>query len=593
MPADIVSNRLTALKAATTDERLIIAEELASLAPAASDRLIAALRHPNRHARWAAAHALGRGGITAAGPALRELLQDPQPRVARTAAWALGRIRDEESTPALIAAMRSPNSHLSTTAAWALGRIGTPDALEALSAALGEASPRKLRTIALAFAEIGPEAIESLVTLLRTGSVAERTRAAHILARFGENAVPLILPLLESTEVKSRRAAAHILGTLRIPAAGASANNRRASIEAGLAKALSDEDSRVRRNAARSAGALGLISARPALESLLGGDPEQVRVAANALAALGDAAAGPALQSVLDREDPALPEGPAQAVRRALHQIDLAPRETRRVASRLPEVDLPSRSDYLAVVTAGLEAVAWEEISARLAGASLKSFGEGTVTFHWTGSPQAGAILRSVRRLAQGGAEPKEIALARRLRRYRVRTLPASLEPTTAYALARLANQGERDVFVDLTCGSATIAIERALDGPARAILAGDIDPAALQAAGENVAAGAQPVRLVQWDARRIPLRDESVNAVVANLPYGRRSGEHQENLTLYPAILLEIDRILRGSGIAVLLTAEKRLLRRSLESHPNLVLVSEREIEAGGLRPSLFVLQK
>nr|MDQ2731370.1 methyltransferase domain-containing protein [Armatimonadota bacterium] len=134
---------------------------------------------------------------------------------------------------------------------------------------------------------------------------------------------------------------------------------------------------------------------------------------------------------------------------------------------------------------------------------------------------------------------------------------------------------------------------ERALDGPALRIIAGDLDPEAIDCARENVAAGAQPVRLVRWDARSLPLPDASVTAIAANLPYGRRSGSHQENLSLYPAIVQEACRVLRPNGAMVLLTADKRLLRGCLDDHPELQVVSERDIEAGGLRPSVFVVQK
>ncbi|MCA1595673.1 MAG: methyltransferase domain-containing protein, partial [Chloroflexi bacterium] len=147
--------------------------------------------------------------------------------------------------------------------------------------------------------------------------------------------------------------------------------------------------------------------------------------------------------------------------------------------------------------------------------------------------------------------------------------------------------------FVDLTCGSASIAIERGLDGPARAILAGDIDSEAIDAARENITAGSQPVLLVKWDARQLPLADHSVNAIAANLPYGKRSGSHGENRTLYPAVTSEIARVLRRSGTAVLLTTEKRLLRECIEEHPALVIVSERPIDADGLKPAVFIVQK
>jgi ubiquinone/menaquinone biosynthesis C-methylase UbiE len=328
------------------------------------------------------------------------------------------------------------------------------------------------------------------------------------------------------------------------------------------------------------------------IESFLDGSPEDVRIAANALAEIGDPAAGPALSSCLEGSGDLLPDSVA-AVQRALVTLGLAERPPASRPSIVPVESLPTRSDYLAIVTPGLEAVAWEEITGLMPSARLKDMNAGSVLFTWNGSPQAGAILRSVRQLFQGGEGHTPIPLARRLRRYRVSTLPASLDPTTAYAMARLANMGERDVFVDLACGSATIALERSLDGPARLILAGDIDPEALKAARQNIEAGAQPVFLLKWDAVNLPLADHSIDAISANLPFGRRSSDHASNLKMYPAVLSEVSRVLRPDGIAVLLTAEKRLMRSCLLSQPHLLLLSERAIETGGLQPAVFVIQK
>uniref|UniRef100_A0A7S4BBR4 Ribosomal RNA large subunit methyltransferase K/L-like methyltransferase domain-containing protein n=1 Tax=Chrysotila carterae TaxID=13221 RepID=A0A7S4BBR4_CHRCT len=62
-------------------------------------------------------------------------------------------------------------------------------------------------------------------------------------------------------------------------------------------------------------------------------------------------------------------------------------------------------------------------------------------------------------------------------------------------------------------------------------------------------------VELMQGDARRLPLLDESVDAVICDLPFGRMHGSEEENVTLYPAVVHELARVLRKGGKAVLLT--------------------------------------
>ena len=587
---------LVRLRSRSTVERMNAAEALAAGFPLSPDFIERALKDKNWRVRWGMTHALGRAEVSGYTSVLKNLLEDSQPRVARTAAWALGRTRATEAITALSASLTSPDFRLAAASAWALGHIGDPDALESLAAALQSAPEHLVRSIRIAFSELGSQAALTLVQLLETGDPTSRSRSSLILSRFGTAVVPLVLPLLSSADVRQRRAAAHVLGSLKGPrqksdAGKASDDETISTIGSALMEALADQDSRVRRHAARSMGLLGFASAIPQLESMLKTDPEDARIAANALSAIGDTSAGPALRSACEAWNAAGNASAESAARRALEKLGLASHTRQPIAE--PPVTVATHSDFAATVTPGLEAVAWEEIAEKLPGSSLQEFRTGVVLFRWTGSPQACAILRSARAVHQGGSRPKEILLARRLRRYRVRSLPASLEPTTAYNVARLANMGERDVFVDLSCGSASIALERSLDGPARAILAGDIEAEALDAARENIAAGSQPVQLIRWDARSLPLADQSVSAVSANLPYGRRSGHSRENQELYPSIVDEVDRVLREGGIAILLSTDKKLMRDSLRPHSSLIVVSERDIEAGGLRPTVFVIQK
>lgn len=43
---------------------------------------------------------------------------------------------------------------------------------------------------------------------------------------------------------------------------------------------------------------------------------------------------------------------------------------------------------------------------------------------------------------------------------------------------------------------------------------------------------------LFKWDATCLPLRDQSVDAVVSDVPYGKRHGSKQDNRRLYPQML-------------------------------------------------------
>jgi 23S rRNA G2445 N2-methylase RlmL len=171
-------------------------------------------------------------------------------------------------------------------------------------------------------------------------------------------------------------------------------------------------------------------------------------------------------------------------------------------------------------------------------------------------------------------------------RRYKSAHLPASLKPTVARALVLLSEPRPRDVVLDPMCGAGTILRERADAGRARAILGGDTDPEAAQAARTNAGRSASVAR---WDATRLPLPDRSVDAVICNPPYGRRLGEVRGLDRLYARSTREMARVLRPDGRCVLLTGEPDVLFRALS--PALRVVSKRRILMRGLPVVAFVM--
>lgn len=164
-------------------------------------------------------------------------------------------------------------------------------------------------------------------------------------------------------------------------------------------------------------------------------------------------------------------------------------------------------------------------------------------------------------------------------RRYKRAHLPASLKPTVARALVVLAEAGKGSIVVDPMCGAGTILRERADSGPARMLLGGDTDPAALDAAGLNCGRSAS---LARWDAIRLPLRDASVDAVITNPPYGRQHTAEAGLDRLYARSMREAARVLRNGGRCVVLTGEAGAFLRALP--PTLTVKAKRRILLRGL---------
>ena len=158
-----------------------------------------------------------------------------------------------------------------------------------------------------------------------------------------------------------------------------------------------------------------------------------------------------------------------------------------------------------------------------------------------------------------------------RHRTYKLEHIAASLRPTVAAAMVRLAGIGPGMTVLDPMCGAGTILAEtidvarRRRGDPVR-VMGGDIDPNAVFVASQNTEK-LGPVDLARWDATRLPLSPASVDRIVCNLPFGKQLSSPEEIVPLYQAAAREWDRILRPGGRAVLLVAEQDALRAPLRA--------------------------
>lgn len=158
---------------------------------------------------------------------------------------------------------------------------------------------------------------------------------------------------------------------------------------------------------------------------------------------------------------------------------------------------------------------------------------------------------------------------AMRHREYKSEHLPASLRPTVAAAMVRLADARPGQRVIDPTCGAGTILAEQ-LDAARRSagridIWGGDIDTNALHAARGNLSR-LGPVRLHRWDAARLPLGASQVDRVVANPPFGKQLASPAEVGPLYRRLVREANRVLKPGGRAVLLVSDVAALRAAVK---------------------------
>jgi 23S rRNA G2445 N2-methylase RlmL len=151
-----------------------------------------------------------------------------------------------------------------------------------------------------------------------------------------------------------------------------------------------------------------------------------------------------------------------------------------------------------------------------------------------------------------------------RHRTYKLEHIAASLRPTLAAAMVRLAEIKPHQTVLDPMCGAGTILAEvlehaRQLPSPV-AVWGGDVDAAALRAAGSNLRRLGRAL-LARCDAARLPLPDESVDRLVSNPPFGKQLSRPEDIEPLYGRVLVEYDRVLKPFGRAVLLVANVRIL--------------------------------
>jgi 23S rRNA G2445 N2-methylase RlmL len=157
-----------------------------------------------------------------------------------------------------------------------------------------------------------------------------------------------------------------------------------------------------------------------------------------------------------------------------------------------------------------------------------------------------------------------------RHRTYKMEHIAASLRPTLAAALVRLADIKPNQVVLDPMCGAGTILAEvldaaRSRSLPLQ-VWGGDLDAAALRAAGPNLRRLGHAL-LTRWDAARLPLPDQSVDRLISNPPFGKQLGRPEDIGRLYQRMARAYDRVLRPFARAVLLVGDFGLLREAAQA--------------------------
>jgi tRNA G10 N-methylase Trm11 len=129
--------------------------------------------------------------------------------------------------------------------------------------------------------------------------------------------------------------------------------------------------------------------------------------------------------------------------------------------------------------------------------------------------------------------------------------------------MVRLAQVQPQQLLLDPMCGVGTILAERLLADRRARVIGGDLEELAVLAAQDNLRHLGE-AWLARWDARQLPLADQSIPCVASNPPFGKQLGEPEDIGMLYAELVYEIDRVLQPGGRAVLLVSDVAALARA-----------------------------
>ncbi|KAF4318126.1 hypothetical protein BBO99_00007478 [Phytophthora kernoviae] len=168
----------------------------------------------------------------------------------------------------------------------------------------------------------------------------------------------------------------------------------------------------------------------------------------------------------------------------------------------------------------------------------------------------------------------------------------STLRPSTAYLMLQLAQHKFGDVCLDSMCGIGTLPICAAdFTNDGVYALGGELDELPSGKAGQNARVRARLVDIARWDSQRLPLRNNSVDRIMIDMPFGVRCGNQRQNNKMYPRVFKELLRVLRPDGRAVLLVMSKKLFKGAVKDLPFRV-VAEHTVSIGGLGGGIYVIE-
>jgi len=212
---------------------------------------------------------------------------------------------------------------------------------------------------------------------------------------------------------------------------------------------------------------------------------------------------------------------------------------------------------------------------------------------------RAGDLLVRIRHLKQGSSEwglsfrltPRPLTA----RRWRTNNVRGALDAALAAGMCLLTQAPARATILSLMCGSGTHIVEGAALFPKCKFIGVDRDPEMMALSKKHLKGLLKTgrVKLINGDARMLPLDSEQVDAVVCNPPWGEAVGADGGVGQLYADTLQECTRVLSPTGRLVFITQRDKLFEQLVDRLPDLKIVDSFKVYQGGFRPVIFVVER
>ncbi len=175
------------------------------------------------------------------------------------------------------------------------------------------------------------------------------------------------------------------------------------------------------------------------------------------------------------------------------------------------------------------------------------------------------------------------------------------LRPELASLLCALSEPRDSDVFVDPFAGYGSIPLARARLAPYRTIHALDNDMHMIRHLKERLRTrdaqySSRSFRVERGDALHLDrVEDNSVDKIVTDPPWGIFDAKKTISIDLfYRDMLGECIRILKPEGTLIILTAQKELLRNSMQQYTDILEIADTyHILVAGKKAAVFKLTK